>query len=130
MIDTVNGVKDHLHCLMALKADWSIAKQMQMIKGESAWWVNKSGLLKTKLEWADEYYAASVSHESLLQVRAYIRHQEEHHRKKIFVEEYETFLKEWAKARCASLSYTSLKAGDINGRNPLRSCHGSFQLAG
>ena len=60
-IDEVNGHTDHLHCLMLLKVDWSIAKQMQMIKGEGANWINKKGILPRKLEWADEYFAVSVS---------------------------------------------------------------------
>lgn len=89
----INGYFDHLHCLMALKSDWSIAKQMQMIKGESANWVNKNGLLQGKLEWADEYFAGSVNESNLDKVRNYIRNQEEHHRKISFEEEYTHFLK-------------------------------------
>ncbi len=89
----VNGYLDHLHCLMTLQSDWSIAKQMQMIKGESAYWVNKNGIMTQKLEWADEYFAASVSESNLNSVRNYIRNQEEHHRKISFEEEYAGFLK-------------------------------------
>ena len=89
----VNGYTDHLHCLMPLRADWSIAKQMQMIKGEAANWINKNGILQQKLAWADEYFAASVSENKLWVVRNYIRQQEEHHRKISFAEEYEFFLK-------------------------------------
>lgn len=92
-VNEVNGYFEHLHCLMPLKADWSIAKQMQMIKGEAANWVNKKGILQSKLEWADEYFAASVSQDKLDIVRNYIRNQEEHHRIIIFEEEYNHFLK-------------------------------------
>jgi len=92
-VDEVNGWFDHLHCLMPLRADWSVAKQMQMIKGESANWVNKNGILQHKLEWADEYFAASVSENKIEAVRDYIRWQKEHHRKISFVEEYAQFLK-------------------------------------
>lgn len=60
-VDMVDGYLDHLHCLMILKPGWTIAKQMQMIKGESAYWINKNKLLEQKLEWADGYFAASVS---------------------------------------------------------------------
>jgi REP element-mobilizing transposase RayT len=35
-IDRINGYTDHLHCLMALNADMSISKAMNLIKGESA----------------------------------------------------------------------------------------------
>ncbi len=92
-IAEVNGYVDHIHCLMPLKADWSIAKQMNMIKGESANWVNKSGILVRKLEWANEYFAASVSEDKLEHVRNYIRNQESHHRKISFESEYAFFLK-------------------------------------
>jgi len=92
-VDEVNGWFDHLHCLMPLRADWSVAKQMQMIKGESANWVNKNRILQHKLEWADEYFAASVSENKLEAIRNYIRWQKEHHRKISFAEEYAQFLK-------------------------------------
>ena len=92
-VNEVNGYIDHVHCLMPLKCDWSIGKQMQMIKGESANWVNKNGILQRKLEWADEYFAVSVSEDKLGNVRNYIRNQEMHHRKISFTEEYAFFLK-------------------------------------
>lgn len=92
-VNEVNGHLEHLHCLMALRSDWSIAKQMQMIKGEAANWINKSGMLQQKFEWADEYFATSVSENKLDTVRWYIRNQEEHHRKISFEDEYNSFLK-------------------------------------
>ena len=41
-IDTINGDLDHVHCLIALNADMSISKIIQLIKGESAHWANKN----------------------------------------------------------------------------------------
>jgi REP element-mobilizing transposase RayT len=78
-IDRLNGYTDHLHCLFALNADMSIAKAMNLLKGESSCWINKQSLTSSKFEWADEYYAASVSDSALNRVRAYIDRQEEHH---------------------------------------------------
>ena len=78
-IDRLNGYTDHLHCLFALNADMSIAKAMNLLKGESSCWINKQSLTSSKFEWADEYYAASVSDSALNRVRAYIDCQEEHH---------------------------------------------------
>lgn len=91
-VDVVDGYLDHLHCLMVLRPDWSIAKQMQMIKGESANWANKHVLLESKLEWADGYFAASVSMDKRAMVRNYIRHQEVYHRGLSFEEEYAHFI--------------------------------------
>ena len=67
---------------------------MQLIKGESVFWINKEKITATKFEWASEYYAASVSESVLTKVRAYIKNHEEHHHKSSFKEEYEKFMKE------------------------------------
>lgn len=92
-IDCINGHTEHLHCLIGLNADMSIAKAMQLIKGESAFWINKNNITSSKFEWADEYYASSVSETMLSNVRNYINSQEEHHKKTTFNEEYENFIK-------------------------------------
>jgi REP element-mobilizing transposase RayT len=92
-IECINGYSDHLHCLMLLNADTSISKQMQLIKGESSFWINKNKIIKGRFEWADEYFASSVSEDKLDIARAYIMNQQEHHRKVTFKDEYEKFLK-------------------------------------
>ncbi len=94
-IDTMNAVEDHVHLLFGLNADLSIAKTLQLIKGESSFWINKQGLIKNKFEWADEYYAVSVSESLLENVRNYIHRQEEHHRKRTFAEECDEFLRKY-----------------------------------
>ena len=91
-IDTINGYTEHLHCLFALNADMTIAKALQLIKGESAYWINKNRITKSKFEWADEYFAVSVSESALDKVRQYIRNQEKHHRTVSFTEEHEKFM--------------------------------------
>ncbi|MGV3527721.1 MAG: IS200/IS605 family transposase [Flavisolibacter sp.] len=92
-VDRINGYTDHIHCLIGLNADTSISKTIQLLKGESAFWINKENLVPTRFQWADEYFAVSVSESMLGKVRAYIDGQEEHHRKKSFSEEYEDFMK-------------------------------------
>jgi hypothetical protein len=47
-----------------------------------------------KLEWQDDYIAASVSESMVGTVREYIKNQEEHHRKRSFAEECDEFLRE------------------------------------
>ena len=91
-IDFVNGYSEHCHCLVSLGVDQTIQKVMQMIKGESSFWINKNQLTKSKFEWQDEYFAASVSESMMDNVREYIKNQEEHHRKKSFQEEYDEFI--------------------------------------
>lgn len=92
-VDTINGYSDHVHCLMYLNADMSLSKQIQLLKGESSFWLNRSGIVKSKFEWADKYFAASVSEEKISVVRNYINTQEEHHQKSTFLEEYNRFLR-------------------------------------
>jgi REP element-mobilizing transposase RayT len=92
-IDIINGYTDHLHCLFELDIEMSITKAMQLIKGESSYWINKQKLTPTKFEWADEYFAVSVSESVLSKVRAYIQNQEQHHKKTTFMQEYEQFIK-------------------------------------
>ena len=91
-IDSINGYAEHMHALISLNADMSISKVMQLIKGESAFWINKEKLTPQKFEWADEYFAASVSKSALPKVRAYIQNQEAHHKKITFEQEYQDFV--------------------------------------
>src|SRR6267143_6322763 len=83
-IDSINGYVDHMHCLISLGTDQTIEKIMQLIKGESSFWINKDRLVKTRFEWQDEYFAVSVSESLVTGVRKYIANQEEHHRRKSF----------------------------------------------
>lgn len=94
-IDFINGNVEHIHCLISLKSDQSISKVIQMIKGESSYWINKNKLTNQKFEWADEYFAVSVSESQVENVREYIKNQEEHHKKKLFKEEYEEFIRKY-----------------------------------
>jgi putative transposase len=94
-IDSINGTEDHIHVLLGLNAELSISKTLQLIKGEISYWINKQKLVNPSFEWADEYYAVSVSKSQLQKVRDYIDNQEEHHRKKTFQEECDEFLKHY-----------------------------------
>ena len=115
-IDSLNGYVDHVHCLLALNADMSISKAIGLIKGESSFWVNKQKLFPQKFEWADEYYAASVSDSVVEKVRNYIDNQEEHHRTKTFSEEYSEFLRSnGLEVTAKANSFTASTAPAING---------------
>jgi len=92
-LSRLNGHEEHLHTLISLNPDQSMSKVMQLLKGESAHWINKEKIIKGKFEWKDEYYAVSVSPSVLGNVRNYIDHQETHHQRKSYIEEYEEFLK-------------------------------------
>ncbi|VXA93760.1 transposase [Flavobacterium sp. 9R] len=91
-IDFINGYSDHCHCLISLGVDQNIQKVIQLIKGESSFWINKNELTKEKFQWQEEYFAVSVSESILDKVREYIKNQETHHKKKSFQEEYDEFI--------------------------------------
>ena len=95
LIDFVNGYDNHCHCLVSLGIDQTIQKTMQLIKGESSFWINKHDLIKQKFEWQDEYFAVSVSESGIDKVREYIKNQEVHHHKKTFEQEYNNFISEY-----------------------------------
>ncbi|MBY0481732.1 MAG: IS200/IS605 family transposase [Chitinophagaceae bacterium] len=94
-IDRINGYTDHLHCLISLNPEMSIGKTLQLIKGESAFWINQQRMTNSKFEWSDEYFAVSINASMLEQVRWYIEGQELHHKKVSFQQEYDELIKEY-----------------------------------
>lgn len=90
-LQAINGYTEHLHCLISLGKEQSIAKIAQLIKGESANWINKNKLTEEHFMWQDDYFAVSVSESGLEIVTRYIKNQENHHRKKSFEDEAEEF---------------------------------------
>ncbi|SDJ30648.1 IS200/IS605 family transposase [Chryseobacterium jejuense] len=94
-LDMINGYSDHCHCLISLGSDQNIEKVVQLLKGESSYWINKNQLTKDKFAWQDEYFAVSVSETKLDAVRNYIKNQEKHHQKKSFTEEYQEFIEKY-----------------------------------
>lgn len=92
LMEVVNGYSDHVHCLFRLRNDQTIGKVIQLIKGESTYWINKQQLTKTKVQWQKEYYAVSVNERGVENVKRYIQNQEEHHRKQSYEEEYDDFI--------------------------------------
>ena len=105
-IDTINGYHDHCHALIFMDFNQTMSQVMQLIKGESSYWMNKNKLCRTRFEWQDEYYAVSVSPSNLDQVREYIRNQEEHHRHSSFQEEFDHFI--------TASGFQKLKDGSIS----------------
>lgn len=91
-VDFINGHREHIHCIVSLNGDQCLAKCIQLIKGEASFWINQNKLAQGKFEWADEYFAVSVSESQIDKVRDYIKNQEEHHLKKSWEEEYSEFM--------------------------------------
>lgn len=84
----VNGVEDHVHCLLGLKPSVSISELMQIVKAKSSKFINDNKFLLDRFEWQVGYGVFSYSKSHVHRVYKYIENQEEHHRKKTFKEEY------------------------------------------
>lgn len=89
----INGVADHVHMLIGFRPHQSLSDLMQDIKGSSSKWINERKFTKSKFAWQEGYGAFSYSHSHLPKVINYIHHQEQHHKKTTFTEEYKLFLK-------------------------------------
>lgn len=93
-VDCVNGWTDHVHALISMGKEQSIASVMQSIKGESAHWFNKQEIISKKIRWQNDYWAGSVNPRGVRNVRIYIANQEIKHAKQSFEKEIEELEKE------------------------------------
>jgi putative transposase len=83
------GTTNHVHLLIALPPTMTIAQAAQKLKGNSSRWLGEQGV---SFQWQEGYAAISVSPSLLENVKAYIRNQAEHHRKRNFEEEFRLLL--------------------------------------
>jgi|SRR5690606_6357943 len=91
----VNGVEDHVHCLIRLKPDISVSEVVKIAKAKSSKWLNESRYLDSRFEWQSGFGAFSHNKSQLPVVKRYIQNQEEHHKKKTFLREYVQFLNKY-----------------------------------
>jgi len=94
-LDYINAHKDHVHALINLGKEQNVADIMHLLKGESSNWVNKMQQLNYHFGWQDDYFAASVSHSLVDRVSAYIKNQDEHHKKMTWDEELDLLLQKY-----------------------------------
>jgi REP-associated tyrosine transposase len=91
--EMIDGVEDHIHLLVGLRATHRLADVLKDLKSSSSKWVHEE-LKKPLFSWQEGYGAFTVSASQIEAVKNYIANQEEHHRKKTFQEEYIEFLKQ------------------------------------
>ncbi len=87
----VNGVEDHVHCLVQLLPAQNITQVINSIRTTSSRWLNENKLLTSPFAWEEGYAAYSVSPSSVRQVIDYIGRQEEVHKTKTLESEMEVF---------------------------------------
>lgn len=91
----INSMPDHLHIFIGMKPDEALSDLVRDVKRDSTNFVNEEIKPKNKFGWQEGFGAFSYSRSAIDTVVKYILNQEEHHRRKTFREEYESFLKEF-----------------------------------
>jgi putative transposase len=84
------GMPDHVHVLVSLPGDVSVAKAVNLLKSNSSKWMNEQ---KPGFAWQTGYGAFSVSASNLEAVKEYVLDQEGHHKKRDFQAEFIALLK-------------------------------------
>ena len=85
----VGGVEDHVHALIGMKPVHCISDFAREMKKASSVWAAQH---EKQFHWQEGYSIFSVSVSMLETVDGYIARQEEHHRKRSFVEELKELL--------------------------------------
>ena len=88
----IGGVADHVHVLLSLPATMSVAKAMQLLKGNSSKWIHETFPELRSFAWQEGYGAFSIGVSGIEETRTYIQSQEEHHRTGTYREEVIMFL--------------------------------------
>ncbi len=89
----INGMADHVHVFVGLNPKQSISDLLQEVKANSSRWINEKKLTPGRFEWQSGFGAFSYGHSQIDEVVKYIQNQEQHHRKRTFLEEYASFLR-------------------------------------
>jgi len=89
----IGGAAEHAHVLTSIGREKGLASVVRDLKSNSSAWVHRTFPPLQHFAW-QEGYAAFTLHVGLLErAKAYIRGQEEHHRKESFEDEYVAFLR-------------------------------------
>ncbi len=91
----VNGVEDHVHCLIGLKPVVSVSELMKTVKAKSSKFVNDHSLTPVRFEWQEGYGVFSYAQRDVDMIYKYIQNQQVHHAKQTFKDEYLELLKEF-----------------------------------
>ena len=91
----IGGTSDHVHVFCTLSKTLSVSDTIKEIKIATSKWLKTKGPELKAFRWQNGYGAFSVSPSNKDKVQRYIIHQDEHHRKMSFQEEFRRFLKEY-----------------------------------
>jgi putative transposase len=88
----INSMPDHIHLLIGMRPNQSVAELIKSVKSESTKWINEKRFCPGKFAWQDGYGAFTYSKNHVSVVAEYVARQEEHHKKILFRDEYRQML--------------------------------------
>ncbi|MDL2238658.1 transposase [Bacteroidales bacterium OttesenSCG-928-K22] len=91
----INGTADHVHILCVMSKNISLSKFVEEIKRHSSRWIKTLNPYYRKFSWQGGYGGFSVSPSLHDKTKRYIEHQEKHHKRLTFREEYVIFLQQY-----------------------------------
>ena len=89
----VGGIEDHVHLLCRLARTITQADWVKEIKRVSSIWIKQREPALAAFAWQGVSGAFSVSASAIDKTCEYIAHQQEHHKKQTFQDEYRAFLR-------------------------------------
>jgi putative transposase len=89
----LNGTEDHVHLLTKLRPNKAVSDVLRDLKANASGWMHDIFPELKDFSWQRGYGAFTVSQSNVDEVRRYIAHQKEHHKKTSFRDEFNQFLK-------------------------------------
>jgi REP element-mobilizing transposase RayT len=74
-VKIINGLADHVHILIRMTKNWSLADLIREVKGSSTYQINRELAPKPPFQWQRGYSAFSVQYNDMGGVVGYIRDQ-------------------------------------------------------
>ena len=91
----IGGMPDHIHILFGFRPTQALSNLIQEVKRDSSEWITLQRLSMGRFSWQEGYGAFSYSKSHISQVANYIETQQEHHKKRTFLDEYKKILKDF-----------------------------------
>ncbi len=93
VVVAAGGMPDHVHLVLGLRAQTSLAEVVKAVKGASSHWINQHARCPERFAWQKGYAAFTVSHSVLPRVCRYVQNQERHHARLSVEAEWEQLLR-------------------------------------
>lgn len=91
----IGGIEDHVHIVTHLHPSVALSDLVKDIKLASTDYIKNEKLFTNFNGWQDGYGAFTYSIDAKENLINYVKNQEEHHKKKTFIEEYKELLQEY-----------------------------------